>query len=96
MEWVQYPTILKSTKTGKFYLRLEVGTFKNVKTKTQFLLDGQEVAKSDYEHCMLGSETKKSERFGTFNVGAENILKVHEFVCEVKVEDEDEDEAETV
>jgi hypothetical protein len=90
MTWVDFPTILQSNKTGKYYLRLEAGTFGNVKTETEFRLDGQPVEKADWAHTMLASESTPSKRFGTFNIGAETILRIHNH----EVENENEGEAE--
>jgi len=93
-EWESYPTLLRAVKTGLLYIRLEAGTFKNVKTETKFLLDGQEVAKADYAHAMLASETKSSEFKGTFNCKVESILRIHEYNDETET-NEAEGETET-
>ena len=78
--WTQYPILLKSRKTGEIYIRLESGTF-SAKTNVQFLLDGQEVKKEDWEHTMLSSEKKtKKEGHKTFNCKISTIQRLHETV----------------
>jgi hypothetical protein len=95
MVWVDFPTILQAVKTGKYQLRLEVGTFKNAETVVKYFLDGQEVEKADYEHTMLASETTERKDFaGTFNIDINNIREIHYHV--VETEEEAEAQGETV
>jgi hypothetical protein len=92
--WIDFPTILQAVKTGKYQLRLEVGTFNNAKTVVQYFLDGQEVKKEDYEHTMLANETAKREDFaGTFNIDIDNIRQIHRHVVETEGEAEGEAQA---
>jgi hypothetical protein len=86
-EWQEYPILLRAVKTGLLYIRLEMGTFKNVKTVTKFLLDGQEVAKDDYIHAMLSSETAPRKFSGTFNCKVESITRIHEYREETEAEE---------
>lgn len=72
MEWVSYPVVLKSVKSGKEYIRLE--TAKNTRFETVYTVNGKEVQKSDIE-CYLQSSEKKSggELPTVMNIGVENI-----------------------
>lgn len=77
-EWDTFPTLLKATKTGLLYIRLESGTF-CAPTTTEFrLATGEVVVKADYEHAMLASEKRPAKEGDlTFNCKAETILRIH-------------------
>lgn len=75
MEWVVYPTILKSIKSGKEYVRLE--TAKNTRFETVYTMNGQTVNKADIEHYLQASEKKSGEMPTVMNIGLENIIEMH-------------------
>ena len=75
MEWVVYPYILKSVKTGKEYIRLE--TAKNTKFETIYKVNGKEVTKAEIEPYLLASEKAKGEMPTVMNIGIENITEIH-------------------
>lgn len=75
MEWVNYPTILKSVKSGKEYLRLE--TAKNTRFETTYTMNGQTVNKADIEQYLQASEKKSGEMPIVMNIGLENIIEIH-------------------
>jgi len=87
-EWVNYPTTLRHLKSGTLAVRLESGTFDNVKTVTQYFLNGQEVPKENYEHTMIASEKRPpKEGHLTFNVRVEYLRKLHTVTAD-EVEEE--------
>lgn len=72
MSWVVYPTILKSDRTGKEFLRME--TAKNSKFTTEYSIDGRKVNREDIEGYLLASEKKSGCDMPTvMNVGLDNI-----------------------
>ena len=76
MSWVNYPTILKSDKTGKQYVRIETNS--NTKFKTVYKIDGQEVNKADIEQYLLASEKSKGgEMPVVLNIGLDTIEYIH-------------------
>lgn len=75
MEWVVYPYILKSVKSGKEYLRLE--TAKNTRFETVYTMNGKVVTKEEIEPYLLASEKSKGEIPTVMNIGIENITDIH-------------------
>lgn len=76
MEWVQYPTILKSIKTDKHYIRLE--TAKNTKFNTVYKVNGVEVDKAEIEQYLQASEKRRTGDMPTvMNIGVEDINYIH-------------------
>ena len=75
MEWVTYPYILKSVKSGKEYLRLE--TAKNTRFETVYTMNGQTVTKAEIEPYLLASEKGNGEMPTVMNIGIENITEIH-------------------
>ena len=77
MEWIQYPTILKSVKTDKHYIRLE--TSKNTKFNTTYKVNGVEVDKSEIEQYLQASEkrTGEGEMPTVMNIGVDDINYIH-------------------
>ena len=75
MEWVVYPYILRSLKTGKEYIRLE--TAKNTRFETVYTVNGKEVVKADIEQYLQASEKKSGEKPTVMNIGIENITDIH-------------------
>jgi len=75
MEWVNYPTILKSIKTDKLYVRLETNS--NTKFNSTYLMNGEIVNKSDIEPYLLASEKSKGEMPVVMNVGLDSINYIH-------------------
>lgn len=72
MSWVVYPTILKSDRTGKEFVRME--TAKNSKFTTEYSIDGRKVNRKDIEGYLLASEKKSGCDMPTvMNVGMDNI-----------------------
>ena len=76
MEWVQYPTLLKSSKTGKQYVRIE--TNRNTKFETVYTVDGVEVQKADIMDLLLASEKSKGEMPTVLNIGLDTINYIHQ------------------
>lgn len=77
MEWINYPTILKSIKTDKHYIRLE--TSKNTKFNTTYKVNGVEVDKSEIEQYLQASEkrTGEGEMPTVMNIGVDDINYIH-------------------
>jgi hypothetical protein len=71
MEWVSYPVVLKSVKSGKEYIRLE--TAKNTRFETVYTVNGKEVAKAEIEQYLQASEKKSGDLPTVMNIGVENI-----------------------
>ena len=74
-EWVTYPTILKSTKTGANYVRVETNT--NTKFESVYTVNGKEVAKADVEQYFLASEKSKGEMPVVMNIKLDTISYIH-------------------
>lgn len=75
MEWVKFPLILKSTKTGKLYLRLSLS--KKSKFTTEWTCDDVAVMKSLIEENLLSSEKSHGDMPEVINVALENITDIH-------------------
>ena len=75
MEWVNYPTILKSIKTDKHYIRLE--TVKNTKFYTTYKVNGVEVDKSEIEQYLQSTEKRSGEMPSVMNIGVDDINYIH-------------------
>lgn len=75
MEWVTYPYILRSLKTGKEYIRLE--TAKNTKFETVYTMNGKVVEKAEIEGYLQSSEKKSGSLPSVMNIGIENIKEIH-------------------
>ena len=75
MEWVNYPTILKSIKTDKHYIRLE--TVKNTKFYTTYKVNGVEVDKSEIEQYLQSTEKRNGEMPSVMNIGVDDINYIH-------------------
>ena len=75
MEWIQYPTILKSVKTDKHYIRLE--TAKNTKFNTVYKINGVEVDKAEIEQYLQSTEKRTGEMPVVMNIGVEDINYIH-------------------
>lgn len=90
-EWVTFPYLKRSLKTGKTLLSVKkASTCFKAKTDTVYLLDGQEVNKDDYAHAMLGYEFKKGEVPNTFDLTGENVTRIHNYNIETEEEGETE------
>jgi hypothetical protein len=74
MTWVNYPTILKSDKTGKNYVRIE--TNKNTRFNTTYEMNGKPVSKAEIEGYLLASEKKSGEMPTVMNIGLDTITKL--------------------
>lgn len=74
-EWVTYPTILKSTKTGANYVRVETNT--NTKFESVYRVNGKEVNKADVEQYFLASEKSKGEMPVVMNIKLDTISYIH-------------------
>ena len=75
-EWVHYPLVLKSVKTGKLYLRIE--TMSNSKFKTEWRKNQAIVAKALIEQDLLSSEkSSKDELPIVMNVAIDSIISIN-------------------
>lgn len=74
-EWVNYPTILKSTRTGDNYIRVETNS--NTKFDTVYTVNGREVAKADVEQYFLASEKSKGDMPVVMNIKMDSISYIH-------------------
>lgn len=74
-EWVQYPYILKATKSGKEYVRIE--TAKNSKFETVYTMNGKVISKAEAEPYLQSSEKKHGDMPNVMNIGLENITEIH-------------------
>ena len=74
MEWVKYPILLKGTKNGKEYLRLE--TAKNSKFETEYYLNGALIKKAEILEYLQASEKKSGEVPTILNIGIESITDI--------------------
>ena len=74
-EWENYPTILKSTKTGAQYVRVE--TNNNTKFESVYRVNGREVNKTDVEQYFLASEKSKGDMPVVMNIKLDTISYIH-------------------
>ena len=75
-EWVHYPLILRSIKTGKLYLRME--TMANSKFETEWRRNKAIVAKALIEQDLLSSEKSSREEMPmVLNVALDNIIAIN-------------------
>ena len=74
-QWINYPTVLKSIKTDKHYIRLE--TAKNTKFNTTYKVNGVEVDKADIEQYLQSSEKRTGEMPTVMNIGVDDINYIH-------------------
>lgn len=74
-EWVTYPTILKSTKTGANYVRVETNS--NTRFESVYRVNGKEVNKADVEQYFLASEKSKGELPVVMNIKMDSISYIH-------------------
>ena len=74
MEWLKYPILLKGTKNGKEYLRLE--TAKNSKFETEYYLNGALIKKAEILEYLQASEKKSGEAPTILNIGLESITDI--------------------
>ena len=74
-EWENYPTILKSTKTGAQYVRVETNS--NTKFESVYRVNGKEVNKADVEQYFLASEKSKGEMPVVMNIKLDTISYIH-------------------
>jgi hypothetical protein len=74
-EWVNYPTILKSTKTGANYVRVETNS--NTRFESVYRVNGKEVNKADVEQYFLASEKSKGEMPVVMNIKMDSISYIH-------------------
>lgn len=73
-EWVKYPTILKSLRTGEEYIRIETNS--NSKFDTTYIMDGKVVTKKDIEPYILASERSKGDMPVVMNIKVSNITAI--------------------
>lgn len=74
-EWENYPTILKSTKTGAQYVRVETNS--NTRFESVYRVNGKEVNKADVEQYFLASEKSKGEMPVVMNIKLDTIEYIH-------------------
>ena len=74
-EWVHYPLVLKSIKTGKLYLRIE--TMKNSKFQTEWRRNQAIVTKALIEENFLSSEKSTREMPIVMNVAIDDIISIN-------------------
>lgn len=74
-EWDKYPTILKSTKTGESYVRVETNS--NTKFESVYRIDGREVSKAEIEGYMLASEKSSGNMPPVLNIKLNTISYIH-------------------
>lgn len=74
-QWINYPTILKSIKTDKHYIRLE--TAKNTKFNTVYRVNGVEVDKAEIEQYLQSSEKRSGNIPVVMNIGVDDINYIH-------------------
>lgn len=73
-EWINYPTILKSIKTGDQYVRVETNS--NSKFETTYIMNGKVVTKQDIEPYILASERSKGDMPVVMNIKADYITAI--------------------
>lgn len=73
-EWVKYPTILKSLKTGDEYVRIETNS--NTSFDTTYIMDGKVVNKADIDKYILAKERHKGEIPVVMNIKASSITAI--------------------
>lgn len=74
-EWDKYPTILKSTKTGAQYVRVETNS--NTRFESVYRVNGKEVNKADVEQYFLASEKSKGDIPVVMNIKLDTISYIH-------------------
>lgn len=74
-EWVEYPTILRSTKTGELYLRCS--TIPNQPVKTKYYDGDKEISKDDVKPLCLALEFPKNKPLvDVFDIKLSDILEI--------------------
>lgn len=74
MEWVKYPILLRSTKNGKEYLRLE--TSQNSKFETEYYIQGEKVSKESIKYYLQASEKNSGDLPAILNISTESITSI--------------------
>ena len=75
-EWENYPTILKSTKTGAQYVRVETNS--NTRFESKYTVNGVTVDKASVEQYFLASEKSKGEMPTVLNIGLDTITDIRQ------------------
>lgn len=74
-EWVEYPVILRSIKTGELYLRCS--TIPNQPSKTVFFDGDKEVSREEVQPFCLASEFPKNKSsIDVFDIKLSDILEI--------------------
>lgn len=76
MEWVDYPFILRSLKTGKLLLRLAKGTSKTTTPSVQWTKDGITVEKEQVMDALLANE-KTPIAGDCLTVCLDDLIRIH-------------------
>lgn len=82
MEWVQYPFILRSLKTGKLLLRLAKGTSKTTHPCASWTKNGEPVSKEEIAPSLLAKELAPNEG-DCLTVCLDDLIRIHAEVAEV-------------
>ena len=78
-EWVQFPTILRSVKTGKLYVRTYPVTDKAGKPrscKSIYRINGVRVGKADAKEICLAGEFSNGSPLACYDIGIDNLTSV--------------------
>jgi hypothetical protein len=86
MEWVEYPWLLRATKSGKLYLRLYTSTNSKCRAVSQFFLDGKAVDREAVAHLLLAKELTKSQPEACFSCAVDSILRLNRESVEAEAE----------
>lgn len=79
VEWVMYPYLLISLKTGKIQVRMNASSFPNTKTIVRWYLNGVEVPYCNVENLILSSEKphqKDDKALFGWNLNIDSLLRL--------------------
>jgi hypothetical protein len=76
MEWVTYPYLLRSVKTGELQVRLYNGTSEKVPVKSEWKLNGNPVSYEVVEPIILASEKPKERTGDCFQCKLSAMLRI--------------------
>lgn len=75
LEWIQFPILLKNTKTGKEFLRVSKLNSSNT-PKTIFTQNGIEIDRETVKKVAYASEFSERESPDCFNIDLNNIINI--------------------
>jgi hypothetical protein len=77
VEWIAYPYLLRSLKTGKFQVRVAPNRNAEQKPKVAFIRNGEEITREQAAEGAYASEFAEREAADAFNLTVDNIKMVN-------------------